>query len=368
MTEALPLRPLLNPALRRVWRDHETLQLGIEPRHAVVLRGMSRADERVLGLLDGSRDVDDIVAQATKLGLGAEMSVRRLLRLLGRAGVLDDGAVQPRGNERDRQRLAPDALSVALLDRTPGAAARALTARKNATVAVHGIGRIGSNVVTLLAAAGVGRIVCVDDGPVRAVDLTPAGPHDPDGTTRVQAAVDGAEARYGAGRVVAKATLPPALSIIAPVGCMPAPEAVAAVRDVPHLLVQVRETTALVGPLVVPGRSTCWRCVQIARTDRDPCWPALAAQLTGASPPVEAADVSLCSAAASLAVMHALGWLDREAGVRSAGVPSIDGIVELDLADGRLRRRSLAPHPDCGCGADAGQALSAVSSVHDRSA
>src|SRR3954452_575670 len=332
------------------------------------LRGMTRADERVLELLDGSREVDDIVVQANELGLGDERSVRRLLRLLGRARVLDDGAFQPRGNERDRQRLAPDALSVALLDRTPGGAARALAARAAATVAVHGVGRVGSTVVALLAAAGVGQVVCVDAGAVHAADLTPAGADEPDGTPRSQAAVDRAQRRYGADRVIAKTSRPPALAIVAPVGCMPAPEVVATVRDLPHLFVQVRETTALVGPFVVPGRTTCWRCVQIARSDRDACWPALAAHLTGATPPVEPADVALSSVAASLAVVHALGWLDREAGVRAAGVPSLDGIVELDLRDGRLRRRSLAPHPDCGCGAAGGQALSAVSSLHDRSA
>jgi bacteriocin biosynthesis cyclodehydratase domain-containing protein len=358
---------MLNRGLRRLWRDHETLQLGIEPRHAVVLRGLSRADETVLEMLDGSRDVEGLVAQAGARGVD-ELSVRRLLLMLARARVLDDRALQPRGNERDRQRLEPDALSIALLDRTPGAAARALLTRTGATVAVHGIGRIGAGVVALLAAAGVGRVVCVDDGPVRAADLTPAGPDEPDATPRAQAAVERAVTRYGADRVVAKPDTPPALAIVAPVGCMPAPEVVAAVRDLPHLFVQVRETTALVGPFVLPGRSTCWRCVQIARSDRDPSWPALAAQLTGTTPPVEPADVALCSLAASLAVVHALGWLDREAGVRAAGVPSIDGVIELDLGDGRLRRRSLAPHPDCGCGAGDDQALSAVSSLHDRSA
>jgi bacteriocin biosynthesis cyclodehydratase domain-containing protein len=367
MTEALPSRPLLNPALRRVWRDQETLQLGIEPRHAVVLRGVGRAEETVLELLDGTRDVDTIVADAAARGVD-ELTVRRLLVAVARARVIDDGAMQPLGNERDRQRLAPDALSVALLDRTPGAAARALVARKAATVSVHGVGRIGTTVVALLAAAGVGRVVCLDDGPVRAADLTPAGADEPDGTTRVEAAVARGQAKYGAERVVAKTTAPAALAIVAPVGCMPAPEVVASVRDVPHLFVQVRETAALIGPLVVPGRSTCWRCVQIARTDRDPCWPALAAQLTGVTPPVEPADVALCSFAASLGVAHALGWLDREAGVRSAVVPSLNGIVELDLSDGRLRRRSLAPHPECGCGAGDAHALSTVPSLHDRSA
>src|SRR5437763_6221157 len=127
-TPSLPSRPMLNPALRLVWRDQQTLQLGIEPRHAVVLHGVGRAEERVLDLLDGSRGVDRVVADAADLGID-ELSVRRLLQMLARARVLDDGELQPRGNERDRQRLAPDAMSIALLDRTPGAATSALSAR-----------------------------------------------------------------------------------------------------------------------------------------------------------------------------------------------------------------------------------------------
>src|SRR3954464_15955298 len=192
---SLPSRPMLNRALRRVWRDQQTLQLGIEPRHAVVLRGVGRAEERVLELLDGSRAVDTVVADAADLGID-ELSVHRLLQTLVRARVLDDGELQPRGNERDRQRLAHDAMSIALLDRTPGAATRALTARADATYAVHGAGRIGATLVALLtapgagavarplavclAAAGVGRVLCVNNGPVRAAALTPAASQDPD--------------------------------------------------------------------------------------------------------------------------------------------------------------------------------------------
>lgn len=367
MPDALPQRPLLNPALRRLWRDQETLQLGIEPRCAVVLRGLTHADEKVLELLDGTRDVDAVVERAAALGVGDEMSVHRLLRTLARARVLDDGVLQPKGNERDRQRLAPDALTVGLLDRSPGAASRALSARGEATVLVYGVGRVGSTVVSLLAAAGVGRVACIDDAPVHAADLAPAGAAEPSAESRASTAVDRATKRYGADRVVAGPHASPTLAVVAPSGCMPAPEVVAAVRDVPHLLVQMRETTALIGPFVIPGSATCWRCVQIARTDRDPSWPALAAQLTGTTPPVEPADVALSSAAASIAAIHVLGWLDRQAGVRSAAVPSVNGIVELDLADGRLRRRSLSPHPECGCGAADGQALRTAGSIHDRS-
>lgn len=367
MSEPLPARPLLSPALRQLWRDHETLQLGIERQHAVVLGGLTPADERVLALLDGSHDVAAVIDAASSTGYD-EMSTRRLLHLLMRAGVLDEGALQPRSNERDRQRLAPDALSLALLDRRPGAAAQALAGRDAVTVAVHGVGRVGSTVVALLAAAGIGQVACVDPRPVYAADLSPAGATEPTAQSRADDAVLRARERYAAARVVASEPVSPALAIVAPTGSAPAPEVMAKVREVPHLLVQVRETSAFVGPLVLPGRSACWRCVQIARSDRDPAWPAIAAQLTGSMPSVEPADVALASLAASLAVMHALAWIDRETVTRSGDVPSVNGLVEFDLGDLRLRRRTLRPHPDCGCGAADAQAPSFVPSAHERPA
>ncbi|HET7531362.1 MAG TPA: TOMM precursor leader peptide-binding protein [Mycobacteriales bacterium] len=360
MSFDLPGRPMLNRALRRVWRDHETVQLGVEPRHAVVVRGVTRGDEIVLGLLDGTRDVDALVTHAAQRGVD-EVAVRRLLQTLARAQVLDDGAVQPGGNERERQRLEPDALTLALLDRSPGAAARALDARARASVVVHGAGRIGGTVVALLAAAGVGEVVSIDAAPVRAADLAPAAALQPSADSRAARLVRRADRVYGEGRVVRSSRRQPALAVVAPAGSMPSPEIVAAVRDLPHLFARVLETAVVVGPLVMPGRSACWRCVQLARADRDPAWPAIAAQLTGSAPAVEPGDVALSSLAASLAVVHALGWLDAAAGVSSGAVPSVNGTVELDLADGRLRRRSIAAHPDCGCGAAEPDALAVAS-------
>jgi hypothetical protein len=51
------------------------------------------------------------------------------------------------------------------------------------------------------------------------------------------------------------------------------------VGGVPHLPVRMRDGAGLVGPLVIPGVSSCLCCVDLHRTDRDPAWPALAAQL-----------------------------------------------------------------------------------------
>ena len=49
------VRPALKAGLLPVWRDRETVQIGIDPRRAVALTGMGGA-ARCCALLDGSRD------------------------------------------------------------------------------------------------------------------------------------------------------------------------------------------------------------------------------------------------------------------------------------------------------------------------
>ncbi|MGM0384888.1 MAG: hypothetical protein ACQERF_02740 [Actinomycetota bacterium] len=49
-------------------------------------------------------------------------------------------------------------------------------------------------------------------------------------------------------------------------------------HDVPHLPLVVGDGVT-VGPVVVPGATACTWCLELARTDADPCWPAVATQL-----------------------------------------------------------------------------------------
>ena len=46
---------------------------------------------------------------------------------------------------------------------------------------------------------------------------------------------------------------------------------------VPHLPVRVRDGTGLVGPLVIPGVTSCLGCADLHRSERDAAWPAVAA-------------------------------------------------------------------------------------------
>jgi bacteriocin biosynthesis cyclodehydratase domain-containing protein len=340
------VRPQLKPALRRLWRDPATLQLGIDPTNSVLLGGVDLADASLLDLLDGTRELPDLDAEAQRRGYESG-HLHDLLKALGDAGALDDG---PTGSSLDDRRRQPDLLSLSLLHRAPGAAGRVMAARAAATVEVLGAGRVGATIATLLAAAGVGHLVLTDNGPVRPADFAPGGVRDPGPrqTSRAEAArtlITDRAAKPPTRTFAVPATSP---VVLAPVGGVVPPEWLGKVRHRPHLPVVIRETTAVIGPLVLPGRTPCLRCVALTRGDRDPIWPVLAAQLIGEPHGVEPSDIALASTAASLVALHVLAWLDRG---QTDPPPSVGGTLELSLTDLRLRRRTVAAHPGCGCGA-----------------
>src|SRR5262249_30862779 len=73
----LLMRPALKPGLLPVWRNRDTIQIGIDPRRAIALTGMRRA-AGLLRLLDGSRDRAQVLGAARELGMDPEMADRVL--------------------------------------------------------------------------------------------------------------------------------------------------------------------------------------------------------------------------------------------------------------------------------------------------
>ena len=185
-------------------------------------------------------------------------------------------------------RLGPDLASLSLVP-TPRTPFEVVRARRAASVVVHGAGRVGASLATLLAAAGVGQVHVADRGPVRPGDVAPAGVAAADvDRSRIAAAAEAL--RRAAPEIRSTPPAPgrrPDLVVLAstePVDTM-LRTALAGGR-VTHLVAGVRETTAVVGPLVLPGRTGCLRCGDLHRADRDPAWPVVAAQLVGhPSPP-----------------------------------------------------------------------------------
>jgi bacteriocin biosynthesis cyclodehydratase domain-containing protein len=342
------MRPALKAGLLPVWRDRDTLQIGVDARRATALSGISHAGA-VVGLLDGSRDIAGIIKAAASAGVPAE-AAHRVVGLLAAAGALADSPGRALGSVPPalRARLAPELATASLAYGDGDGGARTLARRRGAFVRVHGAGRIGSCVASLLAAAGVGRVACADSEITGPGDLAPAGLGISDvGTPRAQGAVR-AIRRVAPDARTDDDGARPDLAVLAEVRD-PAPGAALARERIPHLAVNAAEAIAVVGPLVSPGRSACLRCLDLARAERDPAWPLILAQVAGARADPQACDAVLAAAAAALATAQALAHIDTA----GSGTAVMNGTLELAVPDWRWRRRTWAPHPHCTCGAAA---------------
>jgi bacteriocin biosynthesis cyclodehydratase domain-containing protein len=373
------VRPALKPGLLPVWRDRDTLQIGIDPRRAVALTGMSEA-AWVISLLDGSRDRAQVIAAAGDRGI-PEQVAERVLTLLAAGGALDDF---PAGLYRalprqERRLLAPELAASSLAHGDGDGGARTLARRRAAHVRLHGGGRLGRCMASLLATSGIGWVVSADaqqDGsaatpadpdlatadrnpdtapwPRRdaATAELPAGP-DPATASAVSRAPTTDAGPASATRRTAARGRPARLQaagirpdLVVLTGT-PVPELTSMLmRDrIPHLAVSASEAIGVVGPLVVPGQSACLRCLNLSRTDRDPAWPLILAQLTGRQADPPACDAALVAAVAALATTQALSFIDRPA--RTG--PVTNGTLELVLPAWQWRRRTWPPHRDCAC-------------------
>jgi hypothetical protein len=223
-----------------------------------------------------------------------------------------------------------------------------MRARRQAAVAVHGTARLAASVAATLAAAGIGWVQLVHGGDVVAGDACPGGLTPADEGRRFGIAA--ADAVRRAAPDVDTTPIPadrqPDLVVLTdPDPVDPTVSASLHLDGLAHLAACVRGAHAVIGPLVVPGVTSCLRCADLHRTDRDPSWPSFAVQLSGLPRQRAAADVSLCVAAAGLAASQALAYLDRQ-------LPAtFDGTLEWQLPDWRLRRRTWPAHPGCECAA-----------------
>jgi bacteriocin biosynthesis cyclodehydratase domain-containing protein len=352
------LRPVVKAALRRVWRDPSTLQIGVHPDRALVLGGVGGRTADLVAAIDGTRDDEALRATAQSLGLDPTLA-DRLVTLLANACVIDDAASDPaldvELSHAERDRLAPDLASISIASGCLDGGLSALRRRQRSTVGIVGAGRVGATIGSLLAAAGVGHVVVEDDATCRPGDCAPAGAALVDtGASRAQAAHAAAHRASDSVRTTAlSAAQPFDLVVLAPTGALdPSIHEELLRSGTTHLVASVRETTGVVGPFVVPGATACLQCLDLHRTDRDPAWPMIAAQLAtdGRRSSVQACDVALATLVASVAALQLLAWID---GTDRAGSGSTlatqNGTLELTLPDWRIRRRRWSPHPSCGC-------------------
>ncbi|MGW1955262.1 TOMM precursor leader peptide-binding protein [Streptomyces sp. NPDC001920] len=361
------MAPLMKPALRRGWRDLNTVQFGMAPAHAMTLGPVDTATGSFLDLLNGTRGMELLREEGRRMDL-PDGHVDELVRRLERAGLLDDAkgggpaADELRRRKEVLDRLLPDLASLSLATSEPGEAIGRLIARRSARVQVRGAGRVGAMVASLLSGAGVGEVDVRDVGRVEPWDVGPGGlPAEAVGDRRDEAARR-AVRRAAPDRPPRRTPQSPpghecaghSLVIIAPRDDVavhaPSPSAAEPLitSGTPHLYAGVVEGTGVVGPLVLPGETGCAGCLHEGRADRDPVWPRLVAQWrsgAGRTRHVRPCDLALATTVAGLVAAHALAFLDGR-------VPSSVGARwEVSLPGLSWHARPVWAHPACPCGA-----------------
>jgi len=336
MTKQLPVRPRVVAGLPILRRRPGELQIGLDPRHATVVDGLSDTVVAAAQRLTGHRTTDDLL---TSLAPADHNEFAQLLGTLLDQGFLEDATDSP-------AHLAGESSTAAI---------RALRGddhpieRTGLAISIHGDGRLAVTIACLLAGAGVGWVHVSAAGTVQPEDTGTGYLPDDVGTPRHVAArravrrVDPTvrTAQFDSARCPDLVVLADAL--------VPRPEQidVLTAAAVPHLLVRIRDTVGIVGPLVVPGLTSCLRCADLHRCDRDECWPQLAAQLAGQTQLSDVAGTHATAAFAATQAFHAAtwlrGWSDQPA--------TCEVSVELDLLTATARHRGWSAHAACPCGA-----------------
>lgn len=285
----LPDDPRLLPGLPVLRRDAGHLQVGVETRCVVLpdLPEVRALLDRLTGLGDGPDPVRS-----------PDVSPAMLLALarLARAGLLIDRAALARYLATYADGPVRRAATLASLHSSPHAAEQHWAARTRARVAVEGAPADRGTLERVLAAGGAQ--VVRDDADL--VVLLCDGEPDRDRLDALQQ------------------------------------------TDLAHLVVRGALEEVVVGPLVVPGRTACVRCLDAHRTDTDPRWPLVLAQL-GSAPPPPVRDPALWQLALAWAARDVLRHVEgEEASTWSATVrvgPDLEPV-----------RRAWLRHPRCGCG------------------
>ncbi len=210
------------------------------------------------------------------------------------------------------------------------------TTRGGLDVVAGECGLAGHDVDRLLARLGDAVVATAPQGAPLAVALETGGLAGP--AARIAAALGSAGVRLAA------AGERPALAVLL-AGHVVRPEAAARWlgRDVPHLAVVFGDEEVELGPMVLPGRTSCLACAARHRVAEDAAWGVIATQLLdGRHPAAAAGDAVL--------VHEAAVRLLRVADAVRAG--SRTGLEERSLRLGRrglISERRWPPSPGCSC-------------------
>lgn len=309
-------RYALLPGIGVLRRPDGDLQIGTEPPRWVVLRHPPPRAESMLTALDGSAGLETVCRRTgSDPALWTDL-VAELCRQ-GLAEVVDSPfPVRPAVHGPEAERIS------ATLRWGTHRAGRALGARGDAAVVLVGTGGTHRRLAAMLTEVGVGRVE---------ERQAPAVPHPRADRRGCWWQLDDPELgpRHPDLVVVTDQMLPPW-----------------AAADLHHaainqLAVRTGSWGSTVGPLTLPGRTACPRCVTRHRSVADEGWPLIEIghwhSRSPSSPLTEAMTTSLVAA-------EVLDLLDGTTPPATVG-----GTLDWELGTHAPRRRSWSVRPDCEC-------------------
>jgi bacteriocin biosynthesis cyclodehydratase domain-containing protein len=286
------VRPIIRPGLQILRRDLRTLQVGLAWPGLRYLPD-TPALQAVVAAIDGFRDAAGVVLAAAATGLPTDECSAALDLLV------DVGAVVDRAATRRPDCGEPVWAALWLLAGPDATAADVLALRRSCAVHVPGTDPIADGVRELLPRAQI-RLAA---GPSDATLLVLTDAREPERSRSDDAMRAG----------------------------------------LPHVWAYLRELVGVVGPFVVPGTTSCLRCVDCCRREVDPGWVAAisAAPRAVGVPP---SDPVLAAVVAATVAQEVVAW--------ASGYPpqTLDAVLEIPYVAGRVEHKGHPLHPQCGCG------------------
>lgn len=313
----MPARPWIRNDVPLIWRSEDCIEIGSPPTHQRLV-GVDRAHVAWLLSLRGDADLADALARGDERGI-PRGAMRRLIAAATATGLLDDAAAIPESLREApahvRDLVDDDLAALRHLHGGTPLARMAMDRRRRAEVAIQGSGPVADALALALASAGVGALLRSDRT------------HSSSRRHR-RAAAD------RTCHVLCTPTHPDAAAD---------PDAMA--LDIPHLAITAAGARAVIGPLVVPGRTGCLRCRELHLADADPAWPRAAVQWASRRPPPVAAG--LAHLAGAWGALQVLALID--AGVDAARPIALGAAVSITLPEVSVTIEERPAHPLCGC-------------------
>lgn len=296
-------RPELRQDMPLLWREPGRLQVGDS---MVAIDAVTPGLYAWLQHLDGVHTWDQLQQLLEDGDDPAPADAHRAVRVLAGCGALNDAAAMPAHwrwtSSHERYRELGDLAAAAHVFGDPHTANTVLERRNNVRVGVIGDGPLPDAVRRALASSGM-----------------------------QSTAADVADVR-----ILARGGFPDVFD-----------DPTSGDYDRPHVSVAVYGERALIGPMVVPGRSSCLRCRHLHRLDADPNWSMVSLHLSAAMqhiavPPMDRLLTHLAALRAALMVRQ---WVDDP----ERRALWADFAWEVWLPAALAQRVERPPHPLCGC-------------------